>query len=632
MSLAKKLLGAMGEEEKQYVDDVFSTYLYTGNGETQTINNGIDLAGKGGMVWGKSRTNAVSVSHYLFDTLRGPSFSINTNTTAGQNNNTISGFTSTGFSLNTSSVINRSESYASWTFRRAPKFFELLPFTHTNGTAKTIDLSYLGTVGFVTIKRTDTAGDWYAWHRSLTAGNNLKLNTTDAQSTSSAFISVSGTMLTFAASAPTGTYMLYGWAHDESADGIIQCGSYVGNGSINGPTVNIGWESQFLLIKGAVFASGSGLDWRTMDNMRGLTTDGFSPGLNPNTSGSEELSQFVKLNSTGFSLTGTGYNNGSATYIYLAIRRPNKPPTTGTQVYKSIARDGTSANTLVQAEFPVDLAITGARGAVSKYPMAARLSGAAYLIASTDGAEFPNDSSYYQQNPFDSNSGIKIGTATSTNSSINQYVDWLFRRAPGFFDAVCDTGAGVARSIAHNLTVAPGLVIRKSRSAATQWEVWHSALAASEKLVFNSTAAKVTDATAWNSTAPGASSLTVGTGANVNANGATFVTYLWATLAGVSKVGSYTGNGGTQAIDCGFTTGARFILVKRIDAAGDWFVWDSARGIVSGNDPHLSLNTTAAEVTTDDSVDPDPLGFVVNQVAATNINVSGGQYLFLAIS
>jgi hypothetical protein len=34
-----------------YVEDVFSTYLYTGNGSTQTITNGIDLAGEGGLVW-----------------------------------------------------------------------------------------------------------------------------------------------------------------------------------------------------------------------------------------------------------------------------------------------------------------------------------------------------------------------------------------------------------------------------------------------------------------------------------------------------------------------------------------------------------------------------------------------------
>ena len=54
----------VGEEET--VEDVFSTYLYTGNGSSQTIENGIDLAGKGGLVWIKSRNT--SVSHALFDT------------------------------------------------------------------------------------------------------------------------------------------------------------------------------------------------------------------------------------------------------------------------------------------------------------------------------------------------------------------------------------------------------------------------------------------------------------------------------------------------------------------------------------------------------------------------------------
>ena len=120
--------------------------------------------------------------------------------------------------------------------------------------------------------------------------------------------------------------------------------------------------------------------------------------------------------------------------------------------------------------------------------------------------------------------------------------------------------------------------------------------------------------------------------AYVNGAGFTYVAYLFATKAGISKVGSYTGNGSNQTINCGFSTGSRFVLVKRIDNTGDWFVWDTARGITPTTDPHLSLNTTAAEVTTDDSIDQDASGFVVNQNAATNINALGGNYLFLAIA
>ena len=123
-----------------------------------------------------------------------------------------------------------------------------------------------------------------------------------------------------------------------------------------------------------------------------------------------------------------------------------------------------------------------------------------------------------------------------------------------------------------------------------------------------------------------------GTNSGVNSSAATYVAYLFATCAGVSKVFSYTGNGSTQTINCGFTAGSRFVLIKRTDASGDWYVWDSARGIVSGNDPHLSLNTTASEVTTNDTIDTDSTGFVVNQVSATNVNVSSATYIGLAIA
>ena len=114
--------------------------------------------------------------------------------------------------------------------------------------------------------------------------------------------------------------------------------------------------------------------------------------------------------------------------------------------------------------------------------------------------------------------------------------------------------------------------------------------------------------------------------------GNSYVAYLFATLAGISKVGSFVGNGSSQTISCGFSAGSRFILIRRTDANGDWYVWDSVRGIVAGNDPYLLLNGTAAQVTNDDSVDPHNSGFIVNQVSASNINVSSGTYIFYAIA
>jgi hypothetical protein len=73
-------------------------------------------------------------------------------------------------------------------------------------------------------------------------------------------------------------------------------------------------------------------------------------------------------------------------------------------------------------------------------------------------------------------------------------------------------------------------------------------------------------------------------------------------------------------------------MIKRTDSTGDWYVWDSARGIVAGNDPYLLLNSTAAEVTNTDYVDTYSLGFEISSTAPAAINANGGTFIFLAIA
>jgi hypothetical protein len=110
------------------------------------------------------------------------------------------------------------------------------------------------------------------------------------------------------------------------------------------------------------------------------------------------------------------------------------------------------------------------------------------------------------------------------------------------------------------------------------------------------------------------------------------VAYLFATCAGVSKVGSYTGTGTTLQVNCGFTAGSRFVLIKRTDSTGDWYVWNSALGIIAGNDPYILLNSTAAQVTGTDYVDTYNAGFEISSTAPAGINASAGTYIFLAIA
>jgi hypothetical protein len=239
------------------------------------------------------------------------------------------------------------------------------------------------------------------------------------------------------------------------------------------------------------------------------------------------------------------------------------------------------------------------------------------------------------------NWGSTTNTLSITTSAGNQdlfnktgsnYVNYQFKRAPSFMDVVCYTGNETTRTINHNLTVAPELMIVKRRDATSQWTVYSSSIASTNVLNLNNTNAAGANASIFTATAPTASVFSLGTSIGVNADGGTFVNYLFATCAGVSKVGSYTGTGTTLQVNCGFTGGARFVLIKRTDSTGDWYVWDSARGIIAGNDPYLLLNTSAAEVTNTDYVDTYSAGFEISSTAPDAINASGGTFIFLAIA
>jgi hypothetical protein len=182
------------------------------------------------------------------------------------------------------------------------------------------------------------------------------------------------------------------------------------------------------------------------------------------------------------------------------------------------------------------------------------------------------------------------------------------------------------------LGAVPELMIVKGRSGATDWQVYSSALANTEYLVLNTTAAKATGATRWNSTTPTSSVFSLGTATEVNTSAATYAAYLFATVGGVSKVGTYTGTGATQVVNCGFAAGARFVLIKRTDSTGDWYVWDTARGIIAGNDPYLRLNLLTAEVTGTDWVDTAASGFELSNDGGNNVNINGASYIFLSVA
>ena len=639
--LAKALTAAAGNAGGTlgYVEDVFSTYLYEGNNSTQAINNGLDLDGEGGLVWIKERAGTGNEGHRLLDTERGPTKVLMSNNTGA--NYTIDGgfdsFTSAGFTLKADNgwSINSASpaTYASWTFRKAEKFFDVVTYT---GTAATQNIAHnLGSVpGMIIVKSTTAAGGWAVWHNSLSSSTDhwLRLDWTNAEINQANFWPSAPTDSHFtvggyaANNAENQTLVAYLFASDaggfgdDGSENIIKCGVLTSTSS-GFVDADCGFEPQWLLIKGTMTNN-----WQLFDNMRGVTTGNGHERLFANTSGAESssTSDAINFTATGFKAnTFTGGFNGAGNYIYIAIRRPMKTPESGTEVFKTIEQNWSTG--ILDAGFPVDLAIFQTTDAGNNGRAVDRLRGKTQLLY-PNGPSAESGESYYA---LDNNEGFELVSSPVSNN----WVWWLFKRATGFFDVVAYTGNGTAgRTVVHNLGVVPELMIVKQRPYTSSWTVYNKDIGAANKLVLDSTAALASATSAWNSTAPTATVFTLGSLNDTNENPLAFIAYLFATLAGVSKVGSYTGTAADLNVDCGFSAGARFILIKRTDDTGDWYVWDSVRGIVAGNDPYLLLNSDVAEVTSTDYIDPLSSGFTVTSSAPAALNASGGTYIFLAIA
>jgi hypothetical protein len=650
-----------------YIEDVFSTWLYTGNGSTQTITNGINLSGKGGLVWIKARDQAYP--HRLLDTDRNALGSrLSSDDTAAQVVNTpstnLATPLSTGFTLGTSSagqeINNTNTNFVSWTFRKQPKFFDVVTFTGDGTTGRTIAHNLGSEPGCIIVKRTDSTSNWTTYHRE-SAVRAVSLNLTDGAYGTTCWGSVAPTSTTFTVSLESlasvarqinvnsATYVAYLFAHDAGGfgltgtDNVISCGSYTGNGSATGPVVTLGYEPQWLMIKKYLPESPGTLgNWQILDIMRGIPVGSADATLQANLINAESSVEYVSPTATGFQITSTNdqVNSSTETFIYIAIRRgPMKVPTLGTSVFTAETYSG---NNTLNREFSVaPMQYSDVSWFISRnYPTAPvgisfvdRLRGILpKLWTGGTNSESTSQASVSFSNKMEAIVIATTGNLSGLNESGTSFVMYNLKRAPGFFDEVCYTGTGVNTTQAHNLGVVPELILVKRRDATDAWDSYSSALANTEYVVVNTTAAKATGATRWNSTTPTSSVFSVGTSTTTNASAGTYVAYLFATCAGVSKVGSYTGNGTTQTIDCGFTGGVRFVLIKRTDSTGDWYVYDTARGMTVLTDPYLLINSTAAETATLGSVTTVSTGFALNSAILADINISAGTYIFLAIA
>ena len=147
-------------------------------------------------------------------------------------------------------------------------------------------------------------------------------------------------------------------------------------------------------------------------------------------------------------------------------------------------------------------------------------------------------------------------------------------------DVVAADYPGSSVAISHNLGVAPELIISKPKRRQVVWMVGSDYLTNTsgwnQYLEMHSTLLKVGQAL-FGIKLRQQPQFTLGSYPGSGKG----IFYLFATLSGISKVGSYSGTGSNLNVDCGFTAGCWFVMIKRIDSTGDWYVWDTANGIVS---------------------------------------------------
>jgi len=653
--------GAGGDDTTKYVEEVFSTDVYSNPAAApspRTVTNGINFLEEGGLLWVKNRSyesGGSGRSHVLYSTANSATSSTSTHILSSNNflglqdysTNATLTWKTDGWSVPSGDGdVNGGYfgDYAAWSFRKAPGFFDVVTYPGT-GSAKTVAHNLGCVPGMIIVKALDVDEAWAVYHKSTGNTKYFSLSEATGEQTSTLRwndTSPTDTVFTIGTdpnvNQDTKDYVAYLFADgddtdaqifgDDEDEAIIKCGTFTTSSSK--ASVNLGFEPQWVMFKGSSGTS-PGNGWEIYNSMTGLANGSYTR-VSAN-SNAVEVSGAIPVctaTATGFEIENT---NNTTNFIYIAIRRgPMKTPEDATKVF-AIDAGGNTDNPLFDAPFPVDCLLERIIASTSVWTMSSRLTGDG--VMNTDGYTTESNATSAVWDHMD-------GAWNGWNGSSNRN-GWMFRRAPGFMDVVCYEGTGSAKTEAHNLGVVPEMMIVKCRDAAEPWCVYHKDLnggtnAEHYNLKLNYEHDISEGSSRWNDTAPDASVFTVGTSDHTNKNTKNYIAYLFATLPGISKVGTYTGNGGGVgnnqlfSVDCGFTAGARFVLIKRYDDDGDWYVFDTTRGINYGDDPYLLMNEDDAEVTTEDYVKPWNSGFYVLPDGGNSPINTTGDYIYLAIA
>ncbi len=317
--------------------DVFSATTYTGNGGVNTITNWIDFLNNWWLIWTKNRS---SWDHWLTYSKSIPVNSWSTLNILNSNNTNIAWWSGAAIDLWTTSwfhinwgaydVNYNLSNYISYTFRKAPKFFDIVTYVGDGTNARAIPHNLWIQPWLVIIKSTSDRRNWHVMSTALQTADGdasiwLYLNTNAAKNpywasgiaTSTNFKVRNfdyGSPLTVG-NASWSTYIAYVFAHDpDTTNWIIQEWLFTTDASWNANVWTIWWEPQYIMMK----ASSTTGDWITLDQTRGWWV-GADKALFANTTWVENTTtDYWAPNSTWFTAS---WLSPSATYIYMVIRK-----------------------------------------------------------------------------------------------------------------------------------------------------------------------------------------------------------------------------------------------------------------------------------------------------------------------
>jgi hypothetical protein len=225
------------------------------------------------------------------------------------------------------------------------------------------------------------------------------------------------------------------------------------------------------------------------------------------------------------------------------------------------------------------------------------------------------------------------GGTTSSNSDGTITTTLQVNSATGFSIGTY-SGSGSNATLGHGLGARPDMSMFRERGTAGNWIVtFQPCMASNDHNLYLQTHIAESDGNYFQNTAMTTSVISIGTHADINGSGASYVMWNFINVEGFSKFGSYRGNGLSDAQGTFVYTGFRpaYVMTKGLDVGAEWTVYDDKRNTGNPADRILQMDIHDAERTDLDVIDILSNGFKCLDTGGRT-NQSNKSYVYAAFA